>query len=128
MLSPTNCLSVFEGLRDNNTQRSSEKRLPWIISQNLLRKTCDTCNLGQKVGDKFTELSKIGFSMEYFTADLLQFFTKKHQNLAFRWTTGYSPSNPSISGIFLKFPNFVSLKSFGNSWGNSWIHFLVKKI
>ena len=40
-------------------------------------------NLGQKVGDKFIKLSKIGFSMECFTADLLQFFTKKRQNVAF---------------------------------------------
>ena len=29
------------------------------------------CNLGQKVGEKFTKLSKIGFSMECFTADFL---------------------------------------------------------
>ena len=42
-------------------------------------------NLGQKVGRKFTKLSKIGFSMA-------------------GWTTGYSPSNPSISGIFFEFP------------------------
>ena len=40
-------------------------------------------NLGQKVGDKLTKLSKIGFSIERFTADFLQFFTKKRQNLAF---------------------------------------------
>ena len=64
-------------------------------------------NLGQKVGDKFTKLNKIGFSMECFTADFLQFFTEKRQNLAFGWTAGYSPSNPSISRIFLKFPNFL---------------------
>ena len=56
---------------------------------------------------KFTKLSKIGFSMEYFTANLLQFFTEKRQNLAFGWTAGQSPSNPSIVGIFLKFPNFL---------------------
>ena len=43
--------------------------------------------------------------MECFTADYLQFFTEKHQNLAVGWPTGYSPSNPSISGIFLKSPN-----------------------
>ena len=60
-------------------------------------------NLGQKVGDKFTKLSKIGFSMEWFTADFLQFFTKKHQNLGFRWTAGYSQSNPRISGFSLNF-------------------------
>ena len=39
-------------------------------------------NLGQKVGDKFTKLSQIGLSIECFTADFLQFFTKKRQNLA----------------------------------------------
>ena len=60
-------------------------------------------NLGQKVGDKFTKLSKIGFSMECFTADFYRFFTKKRQNLAFGWTAGYSPSKPSITEIFLKF-------------------------
>ena len=64
-------------------------------------------NLGQKVGDKLTKLSEIGFSIEWFTADFLQFFTKKCQNLAFDWMTAYSPSNPSISGIFWKFPNFL---------------------
>ena len=64
-------------------------------------------NLGQRVGDKFTKLSKIGFSMKCFTADFLEFFTKKRQNLAFGWTGGYSQSNPRISGIFLKFPNFL---------------------
>ena len=48
-----------------------------------------------------TKLSKIGFSMECFIADFLRFFTKKRQNLAFGWTAGYSPSNQSISGIFL---------------------------
>ena len=62
-------------------------------------------NLGQKVGDKLTKLTKIGFSIEFSAADFLRFFTKTRQNLAFGWTAGYSPSNPSISGIFLKFPN-----------------------
>ena len=64
-------------------------------------------NLGQKVGEKLTELSKIGYSMECFTAEFLRFFTKTCQNLAFGWTAGYSLSNPSVSGIFLKFPNFL---------------------
>ena len=31
----------------------------------------------------------------------------KRQNLAFGWAAGYSPSNPSISGVFLEFPNFL---------------------
>ena len=62
-------------------------------------------NLGQKFGDKFTKLCKIGFYMEGFTADFLQFFTKIHQNLVFERTAGYSILNPSISSILLKFPN-----------------------
>ena len=49
-------------------------------------------NLGQKVGDKFTKLRKIGFSMECFTADFLHFLTETFQNLAFRWTAGHWPS------------------------------------
>ena len=64
-------------------------------------------NLGQKFGDKLTKLNKIGFSMECFTADFFRFFPEKRQNLAFGWTAGFSPSNPRISGIFLKFPNFL---------------------
>ena len=34
-------------------------------------------NLGQKVGDELTKLSKIGSSMECFTAYFYNFFTKK---------------------------------------------------
>ena len=67
-----------------------------------------THNLRQKVVDKFTKLSKIGFIMKCFTAGFLQFFTEKCQNLAFGWPVGYSPSIPSIPGIFLKFPNLRS--------------------
>ena len=59
-------------------------------------------NLGQKVGEKLTKLSNIGFSMECFTADM-----SKCQNLAFGWTPGYLLSNSSISVIFWKFPNFI---------------------
>ena len=40
-------------------------------------------NLGQKVGDKFTKLSKIGFFMECFTADFLQFLSKNVKILLF---------------------------------------------
>ena len=34
-------------------------------------------NLGQKVADKLTKLSKIGYSKECIRADFLPFFTKK---------------------------------------------------
>ena len=50
-----------------------------------------------------------------FKADFLQFFTKTRQNMAFGCPAGYSPLNLSISGIFLKYPKILSLKSFGNS-------------
>ena len=64
-------------------------------------------NLGQKTVDKFMKLSKIGFSIRCFKADILRFFTEKRQDLAFGWPAEYSPLNPSISGIFLKFSNFL---------------------
>ena len=64
-------------------------------------------NLGLRIENKFTKFSKISFSMKCFTADFLQFFTKKLQNLAFGWTAMNSLSNLSISGIFLSFPNFL---------------------
>ena len=44
--------------------------------------------------------------MEWFTADFL---------LAFGWATGYSPSNPGISGTFWKFPNFLRSKVLSRS-------------
>ena len=43
-------------------------------------------NLGQRVGDKFIKLSKIGFSMDCFTAHFLRLFTERRQNLALEWT------------------------------------------
>ena len=52
-------------------------------------------------------LCKIGFLMEFFTADFLRVSTKKHQRLTFGWAAEYWPSNPSISGILFKSPNFL---------------------
>ena len=37
----------------------------------------------------------------------MQFFIRKRQNLALRWTAGKLPSNPCSSGICLKFLNFL---------------------
>ena len=51
-------------------------------------KSVSSDNLGQKVGNKFTKLSKIGFSSKSFPVGFLQFFTEKRQNLAFGWTAG----------------------------------------
>ena len=53
------------------------------------------------------EIKRIGFSVECFRADFLQFYTKKRSALGFGWLAGYSLSNPSISRIFLKFPYFL---------------------
>ena len=64
-------------------------------------------NISEKVGEKFTKLTKRVFSMECFTADFLQFFTRRHQNLAFGRAAGYSQSNPRT-----QFPKILSLKSF----------------
>ena len=66
-----------------------------------------SCNLGQWAVDKFTELSKIGLSMECFKADYLDFFALKRQNVAIPWPTGNLPLDPGIPGIFLIFPNFL---------------------
>ena len=41
-----------------------------------------------KVADKLMKLSKIGFSMQCFTADFLQFFTKKISKFGF-WLDGW---------------------------------------
>ena len=70
---------------------------------------------------QYTKLSKIGFSMECFTADFLQFFTKKRKNLAFGWTPGHQTQ--AFQGFFWNFLISYNPKSnsFGNSWSNSYI-------
>ena len=64
-------------------QRCSVKILFLKISQSLQENTCaracflirmQACNLRQKVGDKFTKLSKIDFAMDCFT-ELVHSFT-----------------------------------------------------
>ena len=58
-----------------------------------------------EVGDKFSKLNKICFSMEWFTGHLLQFFTTKRQNLTFRWTATIFYNKLLIPTQFLK--NFL---------------------
>ena len=82
----------------NNYHKNSSKNVKGVLA---------VYNLGQEVIDKFTKLSNIGFPMKCFIADFLQFFTVKRQNLSVGWTGRYLLSNPSISGIFLKLPNFL---------------------
>lgn len=45
--------------------------------------------------------------MECYTDSFLQFFAINSQDSAFGWLVGYSLSTPSISGIYLKFHNFL---------------------
>ena len=90
--------SVDNWLCNLNTtlqQTTLQKPLPNIAKQQQQEE--EIYNIGQMVGDKFTKLGKIGFSLECFTADFLRFFTEKHQNLAFEWTAGYSPSRFLLS-------------------------------
>ena len=53
------------------------------------------------------EIKQNGFFYGLFTANFSRRFTESRQNLAFGWTAVYTTSNPSISGSFLKFPNFL---------------------
>ena len=75
----------------NIPKHVNELDMPLVENLSLILATINmtnlqTYNLGQRVGGKFIKFSKIGF--------------EKTSKLGFRWTAGYSPSNPSISGIF----------------------------
>ena len=72
-------------------------------------------NLGQKLENKITKLSKTAFCIEFFRADLSQFLIEK---LDF-WV------NDCVFAIKSKhFRDFLKV-SFGNLRGSSYIHFLV---
>ena len=58
-------------------------------------------NLRQGVGDKLTNLSKIGFSIECFTADFFAIFYQKLSKIGF-WVDGWV-----LAATFFKFPNFL---------------------
>lgn len=55
----------------------------------------------------------------------LAIFKQNCQNMLFGWLTEYPPPVSIISGIFCKFVKTLSLKLFGNMFGNSYIHSLV---
>ena len=107
---PPNFASWWLPTRDSHPKKH-DTLIRWSCEITWQTKTIITplamYNLGQRVADKLTKLSKVGFSMECFTADFLRFFTEKCHNLAFDWMSGYSTSNSSISAIFWKFPNFL---------------------
>ena len=61
-----------------------------------------TYNIKQRAVDKLTKLSKITFTIEFWN-----FLPKNGKIWHFGWSARYSPSDPSISGIFLKFSNLL---------------------
>ena len=73
--------------------------------------------LVQNIVDKYTKLSNISIFIERFTANFSQFCST---NLPLGWPTEYLLIN---SKHFMDFPRF---KLFVNSWGNSYIHLLMK--
>ena len=90
----------FEILKSENVESRS---LEWLRDNNLF--------LRQSSIEGFKRIQKI----KHFIWDVLHIFVifaKKHQNLDFGWSAGYSPSSPSISAIFLKFPNFLRSSCF----------------
>ena len=114
--SPSQCLRVGQILGGLFLCFSGWNRLNllWI---EIILKICDVTTSCRNILDKLTKLNKICFSRECFAADFSQFF--KCPSFSFTWLAGYLPSIQSISGLFLKYPDFLrSLKSLGNSWGN----------
>ena len=62
-------------------------------------------NFGQKIVDKFTKLSKTGFSMECFNADILQYSGTTVQ--IFLLGGGLGTCHQAFLGLFLKVPKFL---------------------
>ena len=78
-----------------------------MVGTKLETKLCFSGNLGQKVGDKLTKIEQICFSIECFTTKFFASFYWKMSKFVFWLVNGYSLSNPSISGTFLKFIIFL---------------------
>ena len=73
------------------------------------------CFLGKSWTRGWRQIHKIKQNMFFYGMFYNYFFAIFYQitlNLAFGWTVVYSPSNPSISGISLKFPNFLRSSVF----------------
>ena len=56
------------------------------------------------------EIKQNRFFYGMFYSWIFTIFPGKRQNLVFRWSAGYSLSNPKISWFFLKFPNVLRSK------------------
>ena len=75
----------------------------WNSLQSIFSTSTGHCSLilDQKVADKFTNLSKIDFSIECFTADFWWDITKDVNSKVSFWVVGRVLANPGISGISL---------------------------
>ena len=69
----------------------------WNSLQSIFSTSTGHCTsiLDQKAVDKFTNLSKIDFSMEYFTADFLWYITKVVKSKFSFWIVGWVLANKS---------------------------------
>ena len=114
---PSQCLRVGQNLRGVLFCVFRAEIVLICCELKLFLKFVTSSVTAENILDKLTKLSKICFSRECFTADFLQFF--KCPSFPFTWLAGYLPSIQSISGLFLKYPDFLrSLKSLGNSCSN----------
>ena len=79
----TTVFSRFSSPMTSEILETSEQRLLLFILVQVI--ILNFYNYEQKAVGKFQKLSTIDFCMEWFTANLLKFFTKKRQNLAIAW-------------------------------------------
>ena len=84
------------------------RTLPEYYDQKLTILKQPIYNFGQNILDKSTKLINIGFSMEYFTAEFLQFWRTAVKMFLLGSRLVTLLSIPSISEISLKLSNFLS--------------------
>ena len=86
-------------------------------------------SLGQRFVDKFTKLTEICFSMECFTAVFFRHFLAQMSKFVFCAADWVLTIKFKYFIDFLKIfllPKILILNSWGNLWGNSYIHLLEK--
>ena len=107
-----------------------KKRKETVSFRFLIRKYRPekTCNYRQKVVDKFTKLSKIGFSMGCFAADVLWLASENFKNWlqVSHLCKSFQKQPLMLSVLFIEKSCSLSvgLKSLRNTCGG--VHFLVK--
>ena len=115
---------LFQLLRDSFEKFWCPANLLTILKDTLITGfSALNYNLAPKVVDRFTKLSKIGFSTKCSVVDSSRLFSTNGKICVLGSRLGTDHRKQSILLIFLKLPK--SFDSFGNSWGNSYIHFRV---